>query len=748
MVKKTIQLLVLLVAFAITSCQQGSEKETASTDKSTTGEQSYEFPYQDPELSHDERINDLLSRMSLEEKVSQMMHSSPAIERLGVPAYNWWNESLHGHARAGRATVFPQAIGMASSFDEDLLYRISTAISDEARAFHHAAVEKGNRLQYGGLTFWTPNVNIFRDPRWGRGQETYGEDPYLMSRLGVNFVKGLQGDNPDYLKAAACAKHYVVHSGPEALRHEFNAVSSLKDMYETYLPAFEALVKEANVEAVMCAYNRTNGEPCCGSPKLLTEILREDWNFQGHVVSDCWALVDIHTTHGFKETPAQSAAYALKGGVNLNCGSIYDPHLLEAVEEGLITEEDIDASLAVLLRTRFELGLFDPPGLNPYEDISIDVINSEEHQNLAREAGQKSLVLLKNKENTLPLDKNTPSIFVTGPNANDADILLGNYYGVSGNQTTILEGISRKVTPGNFLQYKKGFLLDRENINPIDWTTSDAQESDVIIAVMGIAPIMEGEEGEAIASPTKGDRPDMSIPQHQVEFLKGLREGYDGKLVTIITGGSPMNLQEVHEISDALLFAWYPGEEGGNAVADILFGDAIPSGRLPITFPKSVDQLPPFEDYDMTGRTYRYMTKEPLFPFGFGMSYTSFSYSDVALDKETAGADETVTLMVTVTNEGEYDADEVVQLYITDTDAPFRVPLFSLKGIKRISLAKGESKEVSFEITPDMLKVVDMNGESILDKGEFIIHVGGTSPVPRAQDLGAAPVKTAKLRVS
>jgi len=748
MIKKTFQLLIFITAFALNGCQPGNERDADTSKNQIEGDGDYEFPYQDPEVDIEERIDDLISRMTLEEKVSQMMHSSPAIERLGVPTYNWWNESLHGHARAGRATVFPQAIGMASSFDEDLLYRVSTAISDEARAFYHAAVEKGNRLQYGGLTFWTPNVNIFRDPRWGRGQETYGEDPYLMSRLGVNFVKGLQGDNPDYLKAAACAKHYVVHSGPEALRHEFDAIASEKDMFETYLPAFEALVKEAKVEAVMCAYNRTNGEPCCGSPRLLTDILRKDWDFQGHVVSDCWALVDIHTTHGFKETPAQSAAYALKGGVNLNCGSIYDPNLLEAVEEGLISEADIDSSLAVLLRTRFKLGLFDPPGLNPYEDISTDVINSEEHQNLAREAGQKSLVLLKNKESTLPLDKNTPYVFVTGPNANNADVLLGNYYGVSGNQTTILEGIAQKVTPGNFLQYKQGFLLDRENINPIDWTTDDAQKSDVIIAVMGIAPILEGEEGEAIASPTKGDRPDMSIPQNQVEFLKGLREGYEGKLVTIITGGSPMNLQEVLDISDALIFAWYPGEEGGNAVADIIFGDAVPSGRLPITFPKSLDQLPPFEDYDMTGRTYRYMTEEPLFPFGFGLSYTSFSYSDAVLDKETAGADETVNITVTVTNEGEIDADEVVQLYITDTDAPFRVPLFALKGIKRISLAAGESKEVTFAITPDMLKVVDMNGESILDKGIFEIHVGGSSPVPRAMDLGAATVKKVKLTVS
>jgi len=707
----------------------------------------YDFPFQNPELSTDERIDDLISRLTLEEKVSQMMHESPEIERLGIPAYNWWNECLHGVARAGSATVFPQAIGMGATFDDQLINRVSTAISDEARAMYHAAARLDNRVRYAGLTFWTPNVNIFRDPRWGRGMETYGEDPYLMSKMGVSFVKGLQGDDPNYLKAAACGKHFVVHSGPEALRHEFNAVSNQKDMNETYFPAFKALVQEAEVEAIMCAYNRTNGDPCCGSDVLLNQILRDQWGFEGHIVSDCWGIIDFYDGHNVVETPEEAAAMAVRSGVNLNCGSTFDPHLLEAVQMGLITEEEIDERLATLLRTRFKLGLFDPYERNPYAEISTDVINSEAHQKLAREVAQKSIVVLKNDQ-VLPLAKDTRSVFVLGPNANNVEVLIGNYYGVSPNMSTILEGLASKVAPGCMIQYKKGFMLDRPNINPIDWTSPDAKQADVSIMVMGISPMIEGEEGEAIASPHKGDRLDYNLPPNQIEFLKRMREDNDKPIIAVITGGSPMNLKEVHEIADAVVLAWYPGEQGGNAVADIIFGDVNPSGRLPITFPESIDQLPPFDDYDMPGRTYRYMSAKPMYPFGYGLSYTDFRYEDVTINSNELQAGETTEVNVTVKNIGRYDGEEVVQLYLTLPDKGYQNPLYSLKGFKRVALQPGESKEVSFTLTPDLMESVTMEGEFVIEQGEYLVKVGGSSPHERSLELGMPGFEETQFTVS
>nr|HPR31443.1 glycoside hydrolase family 3 C-terminal domain-containing protein [Prolixibacteraceae bacterium] len=580
--------------------------------------------YKQWDKSIDDRVGDLIRRMTPDEKISQMMYNSPSIERLDVPAYNWWNEGLHGVARAGRATVFPQAIALAATFDTDFLFRVATVISDEARAMHHASLRRGHRLQFAGLTLWSPNINIFRDPRWGRGQETYGEDPFLTSEMGKAFVKGLQGDDPNYLKTAACAKHFAVHSGPEKLRHSFDAQVTDKDLRETYLIAFEALVK-AGVESVMCAYNRTNGQPCCAHSLLLKKVLREEWAFTGHVVSDCWALVDFYQGHKVCCDSVEAAALALKAGVNLNCGSVY-PSLVDARKQGLVTEEEIDAALAPLLRTRFKLGLFDPPGSTPWDSLPESLIDCDEHRALARKAAVQSMVLLKNN-GILPLRNDHAKYFVTGPNATSIEALLGNYHGVSSRMVTFLEGIAAAVEPGSQVQYRPGIVLDRPNVNPIDWALDEARNSDVIICVLGINSYLEGEEGDSILSPTSGDRFEYDLPKHQIDFLQKLCRGREKPVVAVITGGSPMNLAPVHALADAVVLAWYPGEEGGNGLADILFGKEAPSGKLPVTFPKSFDQLPPYEDYSMAGRTYRFMTEDPLYPFGFGLSYSSFAMS-------------------------------------------------------------------------------------------------------------------------
>lgn len=693
----------------------------------------------------DVRARDLVSRMTLEEKVAQSVHNAPAIERLGVPAYDWWNETLHGVGRAGRATVFPQAIGLGATFDTDLVLRVATAASDEARAKHHASARAGRRDRYRGLTFWTPNVNLFRDPRWGRGQETYGEDPYLMSEIGTAFVRGLQGDDPRYLKVAACAKHFVVHSGPEGLRHEFDAVATPKDMEESYFPAFKALVG-AGVEGVMCAYNRTNGEPCCGSKTLLLDLLRGEWGFHGYILSDCWAIRDFDERHKVTQDNAESAALALKSGTNLNCGNSF-PSLKEAVERGLVTEEEIDASLAKLLETRFKLGLFDPEEGNPYARIPPEVVDSPEHRALAREAAVESLVLLKNDGGALPLSKDAKKIYVTGPLAADAAVLLGNYSGVSGDLATVLEGIVGAVGPATMVSYRQGSLLDRDNVNPIDWFSGVAEDADATIAVMGISNLLEGEEGAAIASPGKGDRFDLGLPVNQISFLSKLREKAQ-KLVVVLFGGSPMTIGEVHDLADAVLLVWYPGEEGGRAVADVLFGDRSPSGRLPITFPKSVDQLPPYEDYSMVGRTYRYLTEEPLYPFGFGLSYATFEYQGLELSRPSIQAGESVTVKVRVRNTGEVAATEVVQLYVTDLEASVRVPLASLRGFRRVTLAPRESRAVELTIGPKDLELVDEEGRRRLEPGVFVLTAGGASPGPRALALGAAAPVRAQLRVA
>lgn len=690
----------------------------------------------------DERINALIDAMTLEEKVSQLTNYSAAIDRLGIPEYDWWNECLHGVARNGRATVFPQAIGMAATFDTELMLRVGTAISDEARAKFNINIANNNRSKYAGLTFWTPNVNIFRDLRWGRGQETYGEDPYLTSRMGVNLVKGLQGDDPKYLKAAACAKHYAVHSGPEELRHEFDAVAPKKDLYETYFPAFEALVKEANVETVMGAYNRVDGEPACGSPFLLQETLRDNWGFNGHVVSDCGAIADFHLYHKVTNSAVESAALALKSGTDLNCGNVY-PALVEAVEQGLVTEDLVDKSLRRLLETKFKLGFFDPVDDNPYNAIPESVVASQKHFDIALEAAQKSLVLLKNKENALPLSSSIKNLYVVGPQANNSEVLLGNYYGMSSRLVNMLEGITAAVSTGTTINYKQGCLPFRTNVNPIDWTTGEAKDSDAIIAVMGISTLMEGEEGEAIASSTKGDNIKPYLPENQIEFLRKLRKDNDKPVIVVMTGGSPMIIPEVYELADALIWAWYPGQEGGTAVADVIFGNISPSGKLPLTFPMSIDQVPPYDDYSMEGRTYKYMKEDPLFTFGFGLSYTSFEYSNISVEKTKIKQDGKVNLSVTVKNNGAMNADEVAQVYLKQPNAGEGAPLAKLVAFQRISLAAGESQTLSFEVDTDELQQYSNTGEASVVKGSYEIIVGGASPSSRSEEIGApTPVRT------
>ncbi|WP_082333792.1 glycoside hydrolase family 3 C-terminal domain-containing protein [Mangrovimonas sp. TPBH4] len=741
----TVLLGVATVLLTVLGCQKKlGSKEASNPSKEialTESRPDYDFPFYDPSLSLDDRVQDLISRLTLEEKADQMMHNTNAIERLGIPPYSWWNEALHGVGRSGVATVFPQAIGLGATFDEDLALRVSSAISDEARAMHNASKAKGYFKRYSGLTFWTPNINIFRDPRWGRGQETYGEDPYLTSRLGTAFVKGLQGDHPKYLKTAACAKHYAVHSGPEKLRHEFDAKANPKDLWETYLPAFEALVN-TDVEAVMCAYNSTNGAPCCANTYLISDVLLDQWGFKGHVLSDCWAIVDFYTPsdkggHGTVKTAAQASALAVKSRVSLNCGSTYLEGIPEAVKQGLLTEAEVDRELATLLKTRFKLGLFDPAGSHHYDDISVDVVDSEAHRALAREVAQKGIVMLKNN-GALPLKNDLARYFVTGPHAANSDVLLGNYFGVNPKLVTVLEGTAGAVDHASQLQYRMGIMLDRPNANPQDWTTPNAGKSDATIAVLGISGLLEGEEGESIASATLGDRFEYGLPANQLEFLRKLRkEAGQLPIITVVTGGSPIDLAEVQALSDAVLFVWYPGEEGGNAIADIIFGKVSPSGRLPITFPKSYEQLPAYEDYTMKGRTYKYMEKEPLYPFGFGLSYTSFSYGVPKLSSNSISSNETVKVTVEVTNSGKVDSDEVVQLYVTDMDASFEVPNFQLQGVKRSHFKAGESKLLTFELGPKAFEMVNDKGERLIESGTFKIYIGGSSPMKKSIVLGA-----------
>ena len=707
-------------------------------------------------MDREGRIRELISQMTLEEKVSQLSHESPAISRLGIAEYNWWNECLHGVARAGIATVFPQAIALAATFDEGLVEDVAIAISDEARAKYNEAIKQGNRGQYWGLTFWTPNINIFRDPRWGRGQETYGEDPHLTARIGLAFVRGLQGDDPENLKLAACAKHYAVHSGPEKLRHTFNAVVSPKDLFETYLPAFKALV-EAGVESVMGAYNRTLGEVCCASDFLLKDILRGRWGFKGHVVSDCWAIRDFHQNHKITKTPEESAALALNAGCDLNCGCTY-PALTVSFKKGLVGEEAIDTALARLLRTRFKLGMFDPPQQSKWSKLGREIINCDKHRALALEAAHKSIVLLKNDQNLLPLDYRERKITMLGPGAANAHVLFGNYYGLSSRFVTILEGFAEKVKNKfaiNF-DYRQGCLMydcnsglastynQADAANMMAMAFGSSKSDDVIIAVMGLDGALEGEEGDAIASDSNGDRDTIELPPWQLRFLQAIR-GTGRKIILILTGGSPIAFPE--DIADAVLFAWYPGESGGSAIADIIFGEAVPSGKLPITFPASTAQLPPYDDYAMKGRTYRYMTEKPLYPFGFGLSYTTFRFDEIVLSAPSIAPNEMVTAVVTVTNTGKRAAEEVVQIYVAKDKRGTDDPLFSLRAFRRVYIPAGKSAEVDFELPSSAFETINEKGESALVPGSYTVIAADAAPTPIAAERGAPSPVRAQIRV-
>ena len=694
-------------------------------------------------MSRESKIKELISQMTLEEKVSQLVYTSAAIPRLGIPEYNWWNECLHGVARAGIATIFPQAIALAATFDDVFIEQVADAISDEARAKYNEAIKQGNRGQYWGLTFWTPNINIFRDPRCGRGQETYGEDPYLTSRIGAAFVRGLQGDDLENLKTSACAKHYAVHSGPEKDRHTFNAIVSKKDLFETYLPAFKALV-EAGVESVMGAYNRTLDEPCCGSNFLLKKILREKWGFKGHIVSDCWAIRDFHEYHKITKSPEESAALALNAGCDLNCGCTY-PMLNVSYKQGLVTEEAINTALERLLKTRFKLGMFNPPETGKYDKLGREIINCEKHQRLALKAAQKSIVLLKNDNNLLPLDSSPKRITVTGPAAANAHALFGNYYGVSSRFVTILEGIGEKTRNlfGTSMEYRQGCLMYGAN-SKSNILYGEAAPSDVVIAVMGLDGAIEGEEGDAIASDQNGDRNTIELPPWQITYLEKIREA-GKKIILVLTGGSAIAFPE--NLADAIIFAWYPGELGGQAVADIIFGDIAPSGKLPVTFPVSTEQLPPYDEYSMKGRTYRYMTEKPLYPFGFGLSYTSFHFDSISLSSPSISAGDKVKVSVTVSNTGSYDADEVVQIYITKDKRGEDDPLSSLRDFRRIFIKAGKSETVVFELASSAFETVNAEGEYELLPGSYSVIAADAAPVPVAVEKGAPEPVSAKLTV-
>jgi beta-glucosidase len=695
-----------------------------------------EFLFLDHTKSFEERVNDLVSRMTLEEKISQMINTAVAIPRLHIPKYNWWNECLHGVAAGGHATVFPQAIGLAATWNVDLMYRVATVISDEARAKHHESVRRGERRLFRGLTFWSPNVNLFRDPRWGRGQETYGEDPYLSSRMGVNFVKGLQGNDPKYLKVIATPKHYVVHSGPERLRHEFNAKPTNKNFWNTYLPAFEACIREGKAYSIMCAYNRINEDPCCSSELLLQDILREDWGFEGYVVSDCGAIGDIYSGHKTVETAAEAAALAINAGCDLFCHVMYAnieykkkfwQWMSDAVTQNLLSEDTINKSVKRLFMARFKLGMFDPPEVVQYQGIPFEVNDSEDHRNLALKTARESIVLLKNENNILPLTNDLKSIAVIGPNAEDLDVLRGNYSSTPSKYTTFLQGIKQKVTSETQILYVKGCGLNIESKGEIRRAIEAANKSELVIMVLGISPLFEGEEGQANESEATGDRINLDLPGVQEDLLKVIHE--TGKpIVLILTSGSALSVNYAKEHIPAIIQAWYPGEEGGAATADIIFGDYNPSGKLPITFYKSVNQLPPFEDYNMEGRTYRYFKDVPLYPFGHGLSYTKFKYSNLKISPQKVKIGDKIEVSVEVENIGDCLGEEIVQLYLHNSSSNLNLPLRELQGFDKITLKSAQKTKVSFILSPKNLSHINDEGRRLVESGTFLIFVGGCQP--------------------
>jgi beta-glucosidase len=840
------------------------------------------FPYQNPKLTFEDRSEDLLNRLTLQEKTALLCYDSPAIERLGIPAYNWWNECLHGVARSGLATVFPQAIGMASMWDRDEMKSISDAISDEARAKYHEYIGRNKRGIYQGLTYWTPNINIFRDPRWGRGMETYGEDPYLTGELAVPFIEGLQGDDPKYFKLIATAKHFAVHSGPESTRHSFDVWPSNRDMAETYTPHFEKVVKESGVYSVMCAYNAVNGAPCCGN-KFLEDLLRNKWHFKGYIVSDCWAIHDIFekTGHHVVETKEEAAAMAVKAGTDLNCGNSY-PALVNAVKQGLITEAEINVSVRRILMARMKLGMFDPDGDVKYASIPYSVVDSKEHQALALDAARKSIVLLKNENNLLPLNKNIRKLAVIGPNADDLDVLLGNYNGYPSNPKTPLAGLRDKLphaqvgfaqgcalaqglpylealpssclytdetlkqhglnaayfdnkswkgtpkhtcvdanadfvwrtqAPFSDMAYDQfsakwsgvlvvpesgHYALGGEGFSGFNFYLNDsiivkwkdvnnphkeyeemyleagkkyrirleyfqnnteyaimrllwgrpkpnlkkeaielAQGADAVVLCMGLSPMLEGEEMKVkVDGFSGGDRIDIKLPAVQSELIQEIYK-LGKPTVLVMLNGSAVAFNWEKENIPAIIEAWYPGQAGGTALADILFGDYNPSGRLPLTFYQSIDQIPPFSEYDMKGKTYRFFQGTPLYEFGYGLSYTTFEYSGLQM-AAAVPAGENLSLSVQVKNTGKVTGDEIVQLYVSLPDVRFPTPVRSLQGFQRVSLEPGETKTVHFVLKPLQMAAYDDNGVAQITAGRMVVSVGGKQP--DASDLDARKV--------
>ena len=672
----------------------------------------------------------LVAQMTLEEKASQLRYDAPAIDRLGIPAYNWWNEALHGVARAGTATSFPQAIAMAAMFDDALLERLGDVAATEGRAKFNAVSAENDRDIYKGLTFWSPNINIFRDPRWGRGHETYGEDPYLTARLGKAYVHGLQGRG-ETMKAAACAKHLAVHSGPEALRHRFNAEATPKDMEETYLHAFEACIRDAKVEAVMGAYNRTNGEPCCGSKTLLVDTVRGKWGFEGHIVSDCWAIRDFHEGHMVTQTPAQSAAMAMEMGCDLNCGNTY-LYMMRAYEEGLVTEEQITRAAERLFTTRFMLGILG--GGSEFDDIPYEVVECPAHLALAQEAARKSCVLLKN-DGLLPLDaEKVGTIGVIGPNANSRIALIGNYHGTASRYTTVLEGIQDTMEGKGRVLYSDGCHLFKDKTEPLAWeddrlaeAVAVAKRSNVVVLVLGLDETLEGEEGDTGNAAASGDKMDLLLPQPQRVLMNRILE-LGKPTVVVLMAGSAIDLSQAQEKANAVLLGWYPGAGGGKAVADLLFGKASPSGKLPVTFYRNeaLAEMPDFTDYSMKNRTYRYYTGTPLYPFGYGLSYGDVTVTGLTADRDCA--------YVTAENHGRA-TEEVIQLYIHDeasSDAPTN-PI--LCGFLRISLEAGASKMVMIPIDPAAFTVVNEAGQRIPGSGKWTLYAGLGQPDERTEAL-------------
>lgn len=712
------------------------------------------YPFRDKSLSLAERIEDLIRRLEPHEKISQLVHDAPAVERLGIRPYNWWNEALHGVARAGIATVFPQAIALGATFDTELIREVADTIAEEARAKYALAQNHGDYGIYKGLTFWSPNVNIFRDPRWGRGHETFGEDPYLSGVMGTSFIKGIQGEDPLKLKAAAAAKHFAVHSGPEKDRHEFDAVVSEKDLRETYLPAFEACVKEGRVEAVMGAYNSVNGTPCLANSYLMTDILRNEWGFEGHVVSDCCGLVDLHRHHHFTQSPFESAAIALKSGCDLNCG---DTHLYlhMALEKGLVSEADIDKALKRVLAARFKLGMFD----DEIESVDISsllgAIGNEKARELAVKAAERSMVLLKNEGKLLPLDRDSyKTIGVIGPNANDTKVLLGNYHGTPPVGVSVLDGIKQQLEGRAKVLYSEGCrmidppedcLYDDRDLY-FSEAKSVAAASDIVIMVMGLSPLVEGEQGDASNSDASGDRLHLGLPGQQERLLKEIH-AMGKKMVLVLINGGPLSIPWADRNVDAILEAWYPGGEGGRAVANILFGNSVPSGKLPMTVVPSIEDLPPFEDYSMTNRTYRYFKGTPQYPFGYGLTYGNVGLDDVYCDKSVYIKNEIIEVTGRMINDSQWRQNETIQIYYRYTLEGLELPSYQLCQIVKVALEPNESKDISVHVPVEKLTYVDQNGKRQQATGALELYVGTQSPCDRSKALTGREVACLSIEI-